>query len=55
MFVSFPAFHIWSPIPNVMVLGGGAFVLGLEIEALMKGTSALIQDSLNSFLALPAV
>lgn len=55
MFVSSPAPHIWSLIPNVMVLGGGAFGLGLESEALMNGISALIRDTLNSLLALSII
>lgn len=38
-----------------MVLGGGAFGLGLESEALMNGISALIRDTLNSLLALSII
>jgi len=55
MFESSLASHIWSLIPTVMVLGGGAFGLGLESEALMNGISALIQDTSDSLLALSTI
>ena len=47
-------FIYWNLLPNVMLLGGGAFVryLGRESGVLMNGISALMKATWESSLAL---
>ena len=57
MSVCHPNSYVEILMPNVMVLGGGAFgrCLGHEDGALMNGISALIKETPESPLALPTM